>query len=412
MTKFAIVDAANLFFRAQHVTQGDAYMKASMSLHIVFRSLRKLFREQNCEHVVIVFEGGSWRNNVYPQYKSARRLSQLDMSKDEKEEAEIFNVVINDFKTFIDEKTRVTVLQTKGIEGDDFIARWIQLHPDDEHVILSGDSDFIQLLAPNVSIFNGVDNRLITTSGVFDGDSGAALYFKISEANGKLKVGETIEKERKKHEKAQKELEKAHVAKQQAAKIKHDEAEKLKQFDKPKYKIKSYVAKPFEYEAFNADPGEEWWKRALFIKCIRGDVGDSVFSAFPGVRYKGSKGKNARPSISEAWEDRHEKTFQYNNFMLQTWSKLIGTDNNGDPITENTTVLKEFQINESLIDLSMQPQDIKEKMDNAILEAIQKEPISAANIGFSFRQFCAKYELVNIAKESNDHGRYLSAGYK
>ena len=28
------------------------------------------------------------------------------------------------------------------IEADDFIARWIQNHPDAEHVIVSSDSDF------------------------------------------------------------------------------------------------------------------------------------------------------------------------------------------------------------------------------------------------------------------------------
>ncbi len=44
MTRYAIVDVANLFYRARHVVRGDAYTKAGMALTIVFRSLRKLHR--------------------------------------------------------------------------------------------------------------------------------------------------------------------------------------------------------------------------------------------------------------------------------------------------------------------------------------------------------------------------------
>jgi 5'-3' exonuclease len=53
-------------------------------------------------------------------------------------------------------------------EADDLIARWIALHPEDQHTILSNDSDFLQLLAPNVDIYNGLTNQLINLNGYFD----------------------------------------------------------------------------------------------------------------------------------------------------------------------------------------------------------------------------------------------------
>ena len=38
----------------------------------------------------------------------------------------------------------------------------------DEHVIISTDGDFAQLVAPNVAQYNGVSNTTITHEGYFD----------------------------------------------------------------------------------------------------------------------------------------------------------------------------------------------------------------------------------------------------
>lgn len=417
MSKYALVDVANLFYRARHVVRGDAFTKAGMALHIVFRSLRKLYKEQQCTHVVLCLEGHSWRYRVYPEYKARRKLDRLNMKPQEKEEDEVFLATLDDFITFMSEKTRVTVLQSQGVEGDDFVARWVQLHPSDDHVILSGDSDFIQLLAPNVSIFNGVDNRLITHEGVFDADSGEALLFNVDSSSGKLKVpGPTLAAAKKKHDDEEKKKEKNHLAREKDRKPYFDAEEKKKNLENPAYEVKKFVPEPYRWVEFDPGVEGEWWKKALFIKCIRGDTGDGIFSAFPGVRYEGSKGKavkagkNAKASIREAWEDRDEKGYNYNNFMLQTWDKLERVDEDGNKITKPVRVIDEFKFNESLIDLTQQPQEVKDLMDTVIVQAVQKEP--PGNVGMSFLQFCHRNSLTNLAKEAQDHGKYLNSGYK
>lgn len=414
MTKYAIVDTANLFFRARHVTRGDAFTKAGMTLHIIFNSLRKLFKEQQCEHIVLCLEGGSWRYKIFPQYKAKRnadrKLHQSQQTRQEKEEDEVFSAIYDDFVEFMNEKTRATILQSQSVEGDDFIARWIQLHPNDEHVILSSDSDFIQLLAPNVSIFNGMENVLITTKGVFNSETNEELTFAVDTSKGKIKIGLPIPKAEKLHNEEQKTKEKEHFVKQREAKKVFDAKEKEKKLDDPDYKPKPFVATPYDWEEFKFEIEEEWWRKALFIKCIRGDVGDGIFSAYPGVRYNGSKGKNAKPSISEAWENRNEKDFHYNNFMLQPWEKLVKTEVNGDKVTAKTTVLKEYEFNEKLIDLTKQPEEIKNLMDTVIVEAVQKEPVG--NVGIHFMRFCDKHELVSLSRDAFDHAKYLNAGYK
>ena len=372
--RFAIIDIANLFARAQHVTKGDAYTKAGMALHIIFMSLRKLRREMQVDHMVFAVEGRSWRYKVFPEYKARRRLDKMSKSARDKEEDEVFFEVQKDFINFLAEKTRCTVLQSEGCEGDDFIARWIQLHPRDEHVILSGDSDFIQMLAPNVTIVDGVNERTVTTEGVFS-YTGEPMVFSVDGSSGKLKVAGTLTEVAEKHKKEQK------------AKKKKD----------PTHQITEYV--------WNK-PEDEWWRRALFIKIIRGDPGDGIFSAYPGVRYEGSTKKTG---IREAWEDRSVKGFNWNNFMLQRWEKATGIDAEGNTVKKEVRVTDEFAFNEMLIDLTKQPPEVCDLMDQVIIQAVQKEPVS--NVGIAFMKFCGKNDLTKLTKDATDHAAYLNAPY-
>lgn len=374
MSRYALVDVANLFYRARHVVRGDAFTKAGMALHIVFRALRKLYRENHCDHVVLCLEGHSWRYDVYPQYKARRRLERATQKPQDKEEDEVFLSTLEDFVKFMSEKTRVTVLQSSGIEGDDFVARWIQIHPNDDHIILSGDSDFVQLLAPNVQIFDGVNGRLITHEGIFD-DKMQPMVFSVSPKDGKLKIGDTIADAEKKHNKEQKEKAK---------------------------RIEGYEPTPFEFV-----PEADWCKKALFVKIVRGDTGDGIFSAYPGVRFDGTAKKIG---IRECWDDRSSKGFSWNNFMLQSWEKLVGVDDKGNNIVKMVRVIDEYNFNESLINLTMQPQKIKDLMDEVIVQAVQKEPVG--NVGIHFMQFCSRNSLNNLTKESTDHAKYLNAPYR
>lgn len=406
--RFAIIDLANLFHRCLHVTQGDAYTKAGMALSIIFRSLKKLHRDMKVDHMVFCTEGGSWRYDVYPRYKERRKLERMGRSEREKEDDEVSMSVLQDLIAFIAEKTRCTLLHSPGIEGDDFVARWIQLHPHDEHIILSGDSDFIQLLAPNVSIVDGVQERVIRADGVTN-YLGEALLFSVDPSKGKLKIAGTVAEAKKKHDKEQREREKAHIAAEKERAKAHDLIEAERAASEPDYKRTRYVAKPYKGEEFSFTPEPEWWRKALFVKIVRGDAGDNIFSAYPGVRYEGSTTKNGKTGIREAWEDRHNGGYNWNNFMLQRWQKLVGKTEDGEPVKKEVQVRDEFAFNEMLIDLTRQPDAIKERMDEVIVQAVQKEPVS--NVGIHFMRFCGQQDLPSISKEAHDHTAYLGAPY-
>ena len=165
---YILVDTANTFFRARHVINGSADIKLGMAFHITLNSIKKAWQDFNGSHVVFCLEGRSWRKDYYAPYKRNRSDARAAHTEKQAEEEKVFWEAFDTFKDFIAEKTNCTVLQHKQLEADDLIAGWIQTHPNDDHVIISTDSDFVQLIAPNVRQYNGVMETTTTYEGIID----------------------------------------------------------------------------------------------------------------------------------------------------------------------------------------------------------------------------------------------------
>jgi len=324
---YIIVDTANTFFRARHVINGDADIKLGMAFHITLNSIKKAWQDFNGSHVVFCLEGRSWRKDFYKPYKAQRAAARAAHTEKEADEEKVFWEAFDTFKDFVKDKTNCTVLQHSQLEADDLIAGWIQSHPNDNHVIISTDTDFLQLIAPNVKQYNGVSETTITHEGYFD-------------AKGKSVI------------------------------------------DK-----KTQVAKPA--------PEPEW---LLFEKCMRGDTSDNVFSAYPGVREKGTKNK---VGLREAFGDRDSKGFNWNNLMLQRW-----TDHEG----KEHRVREDYDRNRQLIDLSAQPEHIRQIMTETITEATQANK-NISQVGIRLIKFCNLYDLKRISDQAQAYAEPLNARY-
>jgi hypothetical protein len=142
-------------------------------------------------------------------------------------------------------------------------------------------------------------------------------------------------------------------------------------------------------------PNPEW---LLFEKCMRGDSSDNVFSAYPGVRVKGTKNK---VGLTEAFEDRARQGYAWNNLMLQRWS---------DPDGVEHRVLDDYERNRMLIDLRAQPPEIKQAVDGSIRSMISHKDIG--QVGIRFMKFCGKYELVKASESAEQYARWLNETYK
>jgi len=326
--KYALIDTANTFFRARHIASrnADTWEKIGMALHLTLASTNQIVRKFGIDHVVFCLEGKSWRKSFYEPYKKNRIVDTLSQTEAEIEENKMFWETYDVFTTFLREKTNVSVLRNGEAEADDLIARFIHLHPDDEHFIISSDTDYVQLINENVKQYNGVANQLITLDGYFDD-------------KGKI--------------------------------VKDKKTKEPKLLEDPQY--------------------------LLFKKCMRGDGTDNVFSAYPGVREKGSKNK---VGLIEAYADRTKQGFDWNNLMLQRW-----TDHNG----EEHRVREDYERNRILIDLTAQPQEIKDKVDATIREGVRTT--TTPQVGIHFMRFCGKYDLTKISEQAETYAKWLNSPY-
>jgi 5'-3' exonuclease len=324
---YILVDTANTFFRARHVINGDADIKLGMAFHITLNSIKKAWQDFGGTHVVFCLEGRSWRKDHYKPYKAQRAASRAAHTEREAEEEKVFWEAFDTFKEFVTEKTNCTVMQHPRLEADDLIAGWIQSHPNDNHVIISTDTDFVQLIAPNVKQYNGVTETTITHKGYFDKKNKPVIDKKTNEAK---------------------------------------------------------VA-----------PDPQW---LLFEKCMRGDTSDNVFSAYPGVREKGTKNK---VGLREAYGDRDAKGYSWNNMMLQRWS-----DHNG----QEHRVLDDYERNRVLIDLTAQPDEIKTIIAETIATATSANK-NISQVGIRLIKFCNLYDLKKISDQAQSYAEPLNARY-
>ena len=324
---YILVDTANTFFRARHVVRGDLDTKVGMAFHITLGSIRKAWQDFEGAHVVFCLEGRSWRKDFYEPYKRNRSDARAAQTESQQEEDKVFWEMFDEWKEFVTNKTNCSVLHHPDLEADDLIAGWIQAHPNDNHVIISTDGDFAQLIAPNVKQYNGVSNTIITHEGYFD--------------------------------------------------------------DKKKQPIiDKKTGKPKEA------PNPEFM---LFEKCMRGDTSDNVFSAYPGVRTKGTKNK---VGLQEAFADRKTKGFNWNNMMLQRWIDHEGTEHR---------VLDDYNRNVILCDLSAQPGNIRSIINDVVEDAM--EPKKVSQVGLHLMKFCAKHDMQRIADNVQLYAEALNAKY-
>jgi hypothetical protein len=131
---------------------------------------------------------------------------------------------------------------------------------------------------------------------------------------------------------------------------------------------------------------------------MRGDKSDNVFSAFPGVRVKGTKNK---VGLTEAFADKDNKGFNWNNMMLQRW-----VDHNGI----EHRVLDDYNRNVVLCDLTAQPTDIRDIINSTIDSAIE-QPKQITQVGLRLMKFCALWDLQRVSEQAQSYAEPLQARY-
>lgn len=329
---YILVDFNNMFFRCRYsIGKGDLDNRIGLTAHFVFNSIFKLWKMFGPATFVVCADSNSWREEIYQNYKLARKLKIAKKSQKERKEDEKFYELHADILKFFRERSNFIVLKQQLLEADDFIASWIKLFSDRKHVIASTDSDFVQLVSDNVSLFNYDRERIIKPRGIFD-MNGHIYKFSITR-HGKIKIGE-------------------------------------------KGTMKDI-------------PENGWTEWALFCKAICGDVGDGIFPVVPRISLK---------KIKDAFDDRFNKGFHWNNLMMETIETEDGKARFIDKYRENLL----------LIDLKNLPEEIYQKACKEINHELSKRLKTPKEISFPFLKFCGKYYLNEISNNEVQWIKILS----
>lgn len=301
--KYLVFDISNMLYRTFFVQREETdETLAGLAMHSALVTLNKYFRQHKPDRVVMAFDRQSWRKEYTASekclskkpYKGNRRK---DMTPAQALKYERFVAHLAEFEALISQQTTIITLAGEGLEADDLIAGFCQMHKhsdDDQIVLISSDTDMLQLLRyPNVRIISPATDK---EQFLADYDNNPELY--------------------------------------------------------------------------------------LFTKCIRGDPTDNVQSAYPRVR------SDRIRKVFDAMKDVSQADV-FENFMKETWTNQDGTVFRVEQIYEE---------NRLLIDLEKQPREIRMRIGETIMDALEKERKFSL---FFMLKFIGKYQLVKI-KESID----------
>jgi 5'-3' exonuclease len=178
---------SNIF--AQKVTVSE-----DMVRHMILNSLRMYNLKHRKEYgqMILACDGGSWRKEIYPQYKANRKTSRDASGLDWKEFFRILGMVRDEIK----ENFPYKVVHIQGVEADDVIGtlteRTQNFGMHEPVMIISADKDFIQLQQySNVKQYSPMTKSFVKEKEPFKylcehimrGDSGDGIPNVLSQDN-------------------------------------------------------------------------------------------------------------------------------------------------------------------------------------------------------------------------------------
>lgn len=348
MKTFIIFDIYNLFFRAMYmIKEPDIEMCKGLLLHTMLTMMKNACDKFKPTHLIICSDGkSSWRKDYYSLYKMNRLEALQNKSPSEVEkEKELKKIFDNEFIPLLKDNTNVTFLAYSKAEADDLIARFVKTHKSDNNIIVSTDNDFIQLINENTIIYNSMDERIITKDCIFTATNDhSPIKFKIKD--GKVSISRS-----------------------------------------------DYLCQPNE----SLTPMNDWIEYALFMKCIRGDKSDNIFSAYPGVREKSTK---KTVGILDAFADRKDKGYNWQTFMNSTWETPLG---------EKKLVKECYEFNKKLVDLNCIPIELKDEIDNYIYS--ETHNTEKKNVDLPLMKFLQKWNLMKIQQDYYSFSKYFNLKY-
>lgn len=166
--KYLVFDISNLLHRTFFAQKNeDDETIAGMATHMALTTLNKYFKQFKPHQVVMAFDRSSWRKEYTKSdlclskkpYKGNRRK---DMTPAQEIKYQRFMDHLKEFEALIADHTTIMSLACERLEADDLIAGFAQIYndPDNEIIIISADSDLLQLTRyPGVRVISPATDK-------------------------------------------------------------------------------------------------------------------------------------------------------------------------------------------------------------------------------------------------------------
>jgi DNA polymerase-1 len=157
--RLIIIDGANAIYRAffalpgLHAPDGTPTNAAYGFVTMLIKALR----EERPTHIAVASDprGGSFRREIYPEYKATRDAQPEDLTVQ-------FPIIAEICEAF-----GVPMLEVPNFEADDVIATLVETAPPGTEIgIISTDKDLMQLVGPDVTLLDTMKGRRIDVAAV------------------------------------------------------------------------------------------------------------------------------------------------------------------------------------------------------------------------------------------------------
>ncbi|MDN6834341.1 MAG: DNA polymerase I, partial [Enterobacterales bacterium] len=150
-----LVDGSSYLYRAYHAFPPltNRAGEPTGAMYGVLNMLRSLMLQYQPSHVAVVFDakGKTFRDELFAEYKSHRP----PMPDDLREQIEPLHKMV--------QAVGLPLLAVSGVEADDVIGTLAQAaEKAGRHVLIStGDKDMAQLVTPNITLINTMNNTIL-----------------------------------------------------------------------------------------------------------------------------------------------------------------------------------------------------------------------------------------------------------
>lgn len=178
MNRYLLIDGSNITHAAngaKKLTVGETQVQAIFGF---LRTLRKICATYPGVTPIVLWDGASWRNIDFPDYKANREKADTRSDKIQQDARKAARAQMPAIKKGL-ELLGVAQVRATNMEADDLAAilgdRY--LGRGDKIILVSGDKDWVQLVQPNMIWFDPIVDRKIRTPADVQG----ALGYKVAD---------------------------------------------------------------------------------------------------------------------------------------------------------------------------------------------------------------------------------------